>query len=147
MPLSSAAFVFCHCHCLTLPLSLSTAVDVHCRHDLPLQPSLPLRVSAISCCLPLSIPFVVRHPILHAIVIRRCRCPPLPSSSAVTIFHHRSHHHHSAVFAISHRLLLSFPIAVRRPITRVVVIRHRRHLPPSLSAVAVPPLILPPTRC
>jgi hypothetical protein len=147
MSLPSAAFVI---HCYRHPpslLSSSATVDVHRRNLPPWQPSPPLRVFAISCCPLLSFPFVVCRLILHAVVVCHCRCPPLPSSSTVAIFHRCSHHHHSAVSAVSHRLLSSFPIAVRRPVTHVVVVRHRCHLPPSLFAVAIPTLALPPTRC
>ncbi len=144
--LSSTAFVVRRCCCPPSPSSSSVTVNVHCRHDPPLQPSLPICVAAISCHLLLSI-LVVCRPILHAVVVCRCRCPPLLSSTAAAVFRCRSHLHHSAVSAISHRPLSSFPIAVRRPITPVIVVRHHPHPPPSSSAVAVPPLVLPPTRC
>jgi hypothetical protein len=136
----------CRCHCLPLPLLSSPAVIVHRCHLPPLQPSLPLHVSAISCRPLLSVSFIVRHPILHAVVIRCCRCPPLPSLSAAAVIPCCSHHHHSAVSAVSHRPLLSFPIALCRSIMRVVDVRHHCHPPPLSSAVAVPPLVLPPTR-
>jgi hypothetical protein len=100
----------------------------------------PLRVSAVSCRLLLSIPFVVRSPILHAVVVRCCCCPPSPSSSAAAVFRRHSHHRHSPVSAVSHHPLLSFPIAVRPSITHVLVICHLHHLPLPLSAVAIPPL-------
>jgi hypothetical protein len=82
---SSTAVVVCRCRRPPSLLSSSAAVVVH-RHLLPPpHPSLPLRVSAVSHCpLFLSVPFVVCCPILHAVVIRRCRCPPLLSSSAAT---------------------------------------------------------------
>ncbi len=149
MPSLSAAFVVRRCCCPLLPsLSLSsTAVDIHHHHDLPPQLSLPLRVFTISHRPVLSIPFVVCCPILHAVVVCRCRCPPLPSSSHAAVFRRQSHHHHSAVSAISHRPLSTFPMAVHNPIPRVVIVRHRHYPPPSSSAVAIPPLVLPPTRC
>jgi hypothetical protein len=137
----------CRCRHPPLPLSLSTTVVVPHRHLPPLQSSLPLRVSAVSCPPLLFVPFVVHRPILHAIVIRCCCCLPSPSSSAAAIFCRRSNHHHSIVTAVSHHLLSSFSIAVCRPITCVVVIRHSCYPPPLSSAVAVPPLVLPPTRC
>ncbi len=146
-PISHAVIVR-HCRHPPLPLSSFPTIDVHRCHDPPLQPSLPLRVSAVSCRPPLSIPFAVRHPILHAIVVRHCRCPPSPSLSAAAIFHCCSHHHHSAVSAVSHHPLSSFSIPVRRPITHVIIlICHHCHPPPLLSAITVPPLVLPPTRC
>ncbi len=80
-------------------------------------------------------------PSLSAAVIRRRRPPPLLSLSAATVFRcrhlSRSHHRHSAVSAVSHHPLSSFPIIIRRPISRAIVIRQRRRPPPSSSAVAV----------
>jgi hypothetical protein len=132
------------CRCRPPPslLSSSAAIVFHRCHLLPPQPSLPLRVSTVSCRSLLSVHSVVRRPILHAIVARCCSCPPLPSSPTAAIFCRHSHHHHSTVSAISHLPLLSFPITVRHPIMRVFV-----HPPQLLSAIAVPPLVLPPTRC
>ncbi len=92
--------------------------------------------NAIVCCLLLSFPIIVCHPILRAIVVRCCRLPPLPSLSAAAIFHRRSHHCHSAVSAVTCRLLLSFPVVVRCPILRAIVICHGNCLPGLLSAVA-----------
>ena len=161
-PLSSFPLVVCRlilpCH-RPPPLSLFATVVVRCRH--PPCPPLPLlsaaaifcchihhchsTVSAFSCRPLLSFPIVVHRPISHAIIFCRYRCPPLPSLFAAPVFHCHSHHHHSAVSAISHCPLSSFPIAVRRPISRVVVIRQRHHPPPSSSTVAIPPLVLTPT--
>ncbi len=106
-------------------------------------------VSAFSCRPLFSFPVLVCCPILHAVVFRSYHYLPLPSSSATAVFHRHSHHHQSAFSAISHCPLLSFSIAVRHPNSRVVLIRHRRHPLPPLSAIAVPPLlVLPPTlRC
>jgi hypothetical protein len=155
--MSSAPVVVrqCRCHCPPLLLSSSAVTVVVIRHrchppppSSTSQPSLPLRVPAVSCRPILSVPFVVRRPILHAVVVRCCCCPPLPSSSAAAVFLRCSHHHHSAVFTVSHCPLLSFPITVRRPITRVVVVRHRCHPPlPASAVLAAPRLVLPPTRC
>ncbi len=142
--LSAVTIVVVHrCRCCRppSPLSSSAAIVIHRSHLPPLQPSSPLRVSAASRRPLLSVPFVVRCPILHAVVVRCCHCPPLPWSSATPVFRRRSHYHHSAVSAVSHRPLSSFPIAVCHPITCVVIIRHHCHPPPSLSAVAVPPLV------
>ncbi len=119
--------------CRHLPSpSSSTTIAVHRCHLPPPQPSLPLRVSTIACCPLLSTPFVVPHQILHAVVVRHCHCLPSLSLSAAAVFCHRSHHHHSAVSALSHRPLSSFPITVRRPIMCVIVVRHpcRHHPPP-----------------
>ncbi len=155
-PLSSSPLVVCHLilhtvvvHCCCRLLLLASAVAIvivyHCcccRPPLPssttaifcIRSHLPLCVSAVSCCLLLlSVPFVACRPILHAIVGRRCHCPPLPSLSAAAVFCCHSHHHHSAVSTFSHCPLLSFPIAVRCPIMRcppqlasaTFVIRHR----------------------
>jgi hypothetical protein len=113
LSLFAVVVVCCHRCCRPpLPLSSSAAVVVHCRHLPPPQPSLPLRVSTVSCHPLLSIPFIVCCPISYAVVVRRCRCLPLPLSSTPAVFHRCSHHHHSAVSAISHCLLLFFPIAV-----------------------------------
>ncbi len=150
MPLSSVAFVVRRCcHPPLLP-SLSAAVVVHRRQLLLLQLSLPPCVSAVSHRLLLSFPFVVCGPFLHAAVVCHCHCLPLLLSSTAAVFCRHSHHHHSAaVSAVSHQLRSSFPfpIAVRPPIMHVAIVRHRRHPPPSSSAIAVPPLVLPPTRC
>ncbi len=147
MPLLSAVFIVYRCCHLPSPMLSSAAVNVHRHHDPPSQPSSPLRVSAVSCRPPLSISFLVCHPILHAVVIHHCHCPPLPLSSATAVFHRRNHHHHSAVSAVSYRPLLSFPIAFRHLITLVVIICHSCYSPPLLSAIAIPPLVLPPTKC
>jgi hypothetical protein len=58
-----------HCCRPPSPLSLSAAVVIHRCHLLPPQPSLPLRVSAVSRHPLLSIPFVVCRPISHAVVV------------------------------------------------------------------------------
>ncbi len=122
-------------------------IVVHCRHLPPLQLSSPLRVSAISHRPLLSFPFVVCRPISHAVVIHRCCCPPLPSLSATVVFRCRGHHHHLAVSTVFYHPLLSFPIAFHCPIMCVIVVHHRCHPPPLLSTIAIPPLVLPPTRC
>jgi hypothetical protein len=145
--LSSDAVIVCRCHCSPLPLLSSATIVVRHHHLLPLQPSLPLCVSLVSCHPLSSFPFIVHRPILHAVDVCCCCCPSLLLLSAAAVFRRRSHHHHSPVSAISHHPLSSFPIAVRRPIKLVVIVRHHHHLPPLLSAVTVPPLILPPTRC
>ena len=142
------AVIVCRCHCSLLlssarhhrchhppsPLSLSASIVIHRRHLPPLKPSLPLRVSTVSCRPLLSVPFVVRHPISHAVVVHRCRCLPSPLSSVAAIFRHCSHHHHSAVSAVSHCPLLSFPIAVCCPPPNHAC---RRRPPPSSSATVV----------
>jgi hypothetical protein len=139
-----------------LPLSSSA-----CCHRPPPRPSLfaatifrhrshhrHSAVSAFSCHPLLSFPVVVRRPILHDVFFRRYCCPPLLSLSTAAVFHCHSHHHHSAVSAVSHRPLLSFSIAVRRPILHVVVVCQRHHPLPLSSTIAVPLLVLPPTlRC
>ncbi len=142
--LSSAAFLVHRCHCL--PALSPAAVVIHCCHLLLPQPPSPLLVSAVSRCPLLSIPFVVRHLILHAAVICCCCCPPLPLSSTAAVFRRRSHNHHSTVSTVSNRLLSSLPIAVRRPITHDLIVCNRCQPPPLLSTIAIPPLILPPTR-
>jgi hypothetical protein len=133
-PLSLFAAVVvrhCHCHRPPLPLLSSTAVLIHRRHLPPLQPSLPLRVSAISHHPLLSIPFIGCRPILHAVIIRRCCCLPLLSSSAaaaaiITVplslpsLTYRSCLFPSQSAAQSHVSLLS----------ATIIIRHRCH-PPS----------------
>ncbi len=71
------------------------------------------------------------------IIVHHCLHPPLLLSSTATVFHHCSHHRHSTVSAISCHPLSSFPVIVRRPILRAVVICHGCHPPlPLLSAAA-----------
>ncbi len=142
-PLLSAAVVIRHwCHCPLSPLLSAAAIIRRCSHHCHST------VSTFSCRPLLSFPIVVQRPILHAVIVRRYCCPPLPSSSAATIFHRHRHHHNSAVSAVSHCLLSSFPIAAHRQILRIIVVRLRHHPPQLLSAVPVPPLVLPPTlRC
>ncbi len=82
-----------------------------------------------------------RVPSSSAAVVHRRR-PPLSlllSAAAVYPCRHlrRSHHRHTAVSAVSCRPLSSFPVIVRRPISRAVDIRRCRHPPLSSSAVAV----------
>ncbi len=92
--------------------------------------------NANKLCRPhLSIPFLVRRPILHNVIVHRCCCLPSLLLSNAPIFCCHSHHHHPTVSAISHCPLLSFPIAARRPITRVLFVHHRCHLPPLSSGV------------
>ncbi len=139
-PSSSAAVLVRRRRCHPPPSLLSNAATFrprshHCHSA----------VSTFSCHPLFSFPVVVRRLILHAVVFCRYCFPPLLSLSAAAVFHRHSHHHHSAVSAVSHRPLLSFPIAVFCPILRVLVVRHRRHPPLLLSAVAVPRLVLPPT--
>jgi hypothetical protein len=76
------------------------------------------------------------------VVCHQRRPPPPPLLSTAAMFRSRSHYHHSAVSTISHRPLSSFSIAARCPILRVVIVRHRCHSPPLLSAIAVPLLAL-----
>jgi hypothetical protein len=89
MPSLSTTVVVCCCPCPPSPLlpsAIAYVVVCCCRHppppSSPPQPSLPLRVSAVSCRPLLSVPFIGRHPILHAVVVRRCHCLPLLSLSA-----------------------------------------------------------------
>jgi hypothetical protein len=93
------------------------------------QPS--LLQSAAQSCVPLSSAAIVRHR----------RLLPLLLSFAAAVFRCRhlcrSHHCHSTVSAIAHRPLLSFPVRVRRPILRAIVICRRCHLPPLLSTIAI----------
>jgi hypothetical protein len=144
MPSSSAAFIIRRYCCPPSPSSPTAAILVRrCSHHCHSA------VSAFSCRPFFSFPVLVRRPISHAVGFRSYRCLPLLLSSAAAVFHRHSNHHHSAVSTISHHPLSSFSIAVRRPILRVVIIRHRCHPLPLSSAIAVPPLLLlPPTlRC
>jgi hypothetical protein len=111
--------------------------------------------AGVVCRPPSSFPLVVRCLTLHAVIIRRLRCPPLSLSAIAIITHHRhchlpppcsvaamfcrrSHHPLFAVSAFSRRPLFSFPILVRRPILHAVVFRSYCCLPsPSSSTAAV----------
>ena len=105
------------------------------------SPSLTLNAVVVRSPLP-TFPVKVRRPISRAVVVRCRRPPPSLLSSTAAVFRcrhlRRSHHRHSAVSAVAHRPLSSFPVIVRRPISRVVIICRRRRPPPSSSsAVAV----------
>ncbi len=131
--------------------SAVTVVVIHRRRCPPPPSSASAAIIATLCLRPLSpptlvLPFCSLPPNLACRVVRCYCCPPSPSLSAAAVFHRCSHHHHSAVSAVSHCPLSSFPIAVRRPITRVVVVRHHRHPPPSSFTITIPTLVLPPTR-
>ncbi len=151
--LSSSAAVGvrrCRCHHPPLPLLLSavTVVVVRCCCCPALPSSASAAVIATLCLRRLSLPALV-HPLCSPPPNLACHCHLLlllSLLSTAAIFCRRSHHHHSAVSTVSHCPLSSFPIAVRRPIACVVIVRHRCHPPPSFSAVAIPPLVLPPTR-
>jgi hypothetical protein len=111
----------------------------HCLlHLLCLMPSLfaarslpsPLYSAARSCV-----------PSSSTAVVRRHRPPLSLLLSAAAIYRCRhlchSHHRHSAVSAVSHPPLLSFPVIVRRPISQAVIIRRRPRTPPSSYATVV----------
>jgi hypothetical protein len=142
LPLLSAAVVVRHCRCRPPPPSLFATTFFRCHSH-----QCHFAASAFSCHPLSSFPVVVRRLILHDVGFHRYCC--LPSAlTAAAVFHRHSHHHHSAVLPVSHCPLSSFSTAVRRPILHVVVIRQHRHPLPSLSAVALLPLVLPPTlRC
>ncbi len=99
--------------------------------------------NAVVVCHPLSsFPLVVRHPILHAVVVHHLCCPPL-SSSTVTIVVVCCRllpllSLPLRVSAVSRCLLLSFPFVLCRPISHAIVVHCCRCPPlPSSSAAAI----------
>jgi hypothetical protein len=139
-----------------LPLLSSTvAVVVVCRHRCPPPPSSAVAavIATLCLCLQCLLPPALVLPLCSLRPnLACCCCPPLSLSAFAVVVCHQllpppqpsSPLHRSAV---SHRLLSSFPIAVRHPIMHVVVVCHRGHPPPLLSTIAVFSLVLPPTRC
>ncbi len=104
-PLSSTTVVIRRRRCHPPPPS-SSADAIFCRRSHHRHST----VSTFSCRPLLSLPDVVRRPILHSVVFRHYHCPPLPLWSAAAVFHRHSHHHNYAVSAVSHRLSCPSPL-------------------------------------
>ncbi len=99
MPLLSAAFVVCRCHRRPSPLSSAVAVVVVCRRHCPLPPSSAAAAVIATTCLRRLLPPALVHPrrspppnlachchlllsvSAFAVIVRRCRLPPLQPSS------------------------------------------------------------------
>jgi hypothetical protein len=143
LSLSTLAAIACSLHPPQPPPLLSATTvgirrTIFCRHSHHRHSA----VSAVSCRPLLSFPIIVRCPILHAVVVLHCRCPPLPLLSATTVFH-------TTAIITTHCLRhLSPPALVLPHHSLPPNLTCRCCLPPSSSAVAIPLLVLPPTfRC
>jgi hypothetical protein len=96
---------------------------------------------AVVICRPLSsFPFVVRLPILSAVIVRRCRRPPSPLLSlAFTAVVIRRHRHPPPPSSASVAIIATPCLRRLLPPT---LVRPLRSLPPDLACCCRPPLSL-----
>ncbi len=155
MPLSSTTVVVrdCRCCCPPLPLLLSavTVVVVRRRH-FPLLPSSASTAVIATPCLRCLLPPTLVRPLCSPLPNFLCCCRPLLSLSAFAVIVHRRHlplPQPSSPLRCLHRLS---PPAIVFPHCSLLPNHACCCCPPpsssaSIIAIAVPPLILPSTRC